>query len=310
MDALHKSILATFCYYDVVDYPLTATELQSYQLRPPLQEWERPEFTPVEIDQRLEKLVSDGLLCTRDGLYALRGREELFDERLWRQRFFQSKRKKLVRIVKLLRFFPFVRMILLTGRMAMKNTEEQSDLDILVVLKSGHIWTGRAVMTAMLAASGLRKHGATHKDHVCLNCFLSDSSLGIIHKDYYAANEYALAFPLFDADNVYSRFLQQNLWIQEFKPAFSPHRITPPRAIPDKKIARATRRVFETLLGLSALERWLRGRQKQKIDHNPLTQEPGAVIVATDNALIFWPKPKAPKIEQAFFKKYQEIVGE
>ena len=207
-DNLDKKILSTVCYYDVFDYPLTSFEIYKHIVEIKSDN-ERREDESISIADVWERMRESGLgrfIERKNGMYFLRGREDLVGQRIERDKISVAKIKKLRKVVYFLRLVPFVRMIAVTGRLAMKNAKMDSDWDVLVAVKGGRIWMGRTLITLVCHCLGKRRHHNKTKDRVCLNYFITADSLEIRNKDLFSANEYFFCIPIFDAGKYFKKF--------------------------------------------------------------------------------------------------------
>ena len=304
-DQLRKDILMTIAYYDVLDYPVTVFEIWKY-LSNSKQE-EAPESVSLaEVvkgisDERLKRLVE-----SRAGFFFLKGRSDLVGQRIRRQKISQGKLKKLMRAASILRLVPFVRMIAITGRLAMKNAEPQSDLDILVVLKAGKIFTGRTLVTILVHLLGMRRYGKKVADRICLNYFITTRSLEISMKDMFAASEYFFIFPIFGF-KTFRKFQKHNAWIGMHKPNYTVDLLPNIRMLRNSRRTRWIRRIGEWILKPGIIEDYLASWQIKRIQKNPLTHAPGSMVVADERALIFLPDPHGPKVFDAFKERLDGI---
>src|SRR3990172_2665738 len=189
---LSKHILTTITYYDVLDYPLTSFEIWKYLTTHNSQPTilNPPPCSLADIVKGLEDESLKKFIEEYRGFSFLKGRKGLVEQRIKRGKLAEEKYKILLGVAKILRFAPYVRMIAVTGRMAMKNTEEKSDLDLLVVLKHGKIFTGRTLVPLLVHLLGKRRHKGKITDRVCLNYFITTRSLEISLKDLYSSSEY------------------------------------------------------------------------------------------------------------------------
>jgi hypothetical protein len=197
-------------------------------------------------------------------------------------------------------------MVALTGSLAMKNSNPSGDWDLLVVLRSGHIWTGRALLTTVLHVFGKRRHAQDVANRVCLNYWITTQSLEIITKDLFSSNEYFFITPLFGITE-FRKFQEKNRWIRRFRPQYEVIQSEHLLCLKDSRAAKLFRDIGEILLSDLALERMLAVMQKKKINANPKTHLAGSFIEATDKALIFLPKPQGPKVFEQFKMRLSEI---
>ena len=306
-DTLQQNIIATICFHDVLDYPLTGFEVWKHLINATYASATEPRAVTLgDVREALRDPDVTKHVSEKNGFYFLHGREVLCEERLRKNRIALHKVRRLRRVVWLLRAVPFVRGVLATGGLAMKHTRGKSDLDVLIILAGGHIWTGRFLVTLLTQLLGKRKHGRKHRDHVCLNYFVTDESLEVPTKDLFAAHEYTWTFPLFGAD-VFRRFQFANSWAQRFKPHYAVADIPHQQCLSDHGVARSLRVIGESLLKFMRIETQMRAVQKKKIAANKKTHLPGACIIANDRHLVFLPKPHGPVVEEEFKKRFAKI---
>lgn len=309
--SLGKNILATIIYYDCLNYPLTVFEVWKYMLSVSNSQMSEENISRYSLNDVIEELSENVLRKHVDeyrGYYFLRGRKNLVEKRISNNKLASIKMKRLRRVVWFLRFVPYVKMIGVTGRLAMKNTESASDWDLLVVLKNGKIWTGRTLVTLVVHLLGKRRYENKIRDRVCLNYFITDESLEISTKDMFSANEYFFMLPLFDL-NTLQKFQLKNKWIRELKPSYGPTEEGNSNMLKDGLFSKIIRKSGEIILDWKIIENWLKKWQKERIMKNPKTNQEGGLIQASDEALVFLPDPQGPKIFDEFKKKINSLTA-
>lgn len=305
---LNKNILATIMYYDGLNYPLTAFEIWKHLVRTDYF-LEDKQILQTSLAEIIKQLAEDKLAEfteNHNGFYFLKGRKHLVERRIKNNKISMGKMKILLRAARLLRFVPFVRMIGVTGALAMKNAKAKSDLDVLVVLKNGKIWTGRTLATLLLHIFRRRRHGEKISNRVCLNFFITDESLEIITKDLFSASEYMFLFPLFGWET-FQRFQIRNKWIRTMKPNYAICEIPPLKTITDSCASKNIRIIGEIIFSAKWIEKFLKKIEKKRIMQNPKTHKEGSLIYANDDALVFLPEPHGPKVFERFKKKVEEF---
>jgi len=328
---LSQNILATIAYYDVLDYPLTVFELGKYLISNPAyaqapayvetsagepagrqqtvnSEQEKSKVAIVDIINELEKEELKKKLETFRGYYFLPGRKDLVAQRIERNKISEEKFKIIRRVAKLLRFVPYVRMILVTGRVAMKNADKKSDLDLLISLEKGRIFTGRTLVTLVVHLLGKRRYGKKITNRICLNYFITTNSLEIEMQDLFASSEYFFAVPLFGFD-YFQKFQEANSWIGKYHENYLPARLPNLKLVADNYFSKIIRTAGEKIFGWDFLERKLSSWQIRRINADPRTKKAGSLIVADDKSLVFLPDPQGPKVFEAF-KLRMEKLGE
>lgn len=305
---LNKNILATVIYYDGLNYPLTAFEVWKYLIR--LDYYghggEVLIITLAQVVQHLQSKELNKRIEHSSGFYFLKGRKDLVAKRIANSKISAGKIKKLQRIVWWLRFLPFVRMVGITGALAMKNARVSSDWDLLIVLKYGKIWTGRTLVTSVLHFLKKRRHKSNIADRVCLNFFVTDQSLEVITKDLFSANEYMFLFPLYGYE-VYTKFQIKNQWIRNMKPAYALGELAPFKTMTDSRASKRIRKIGEVIFSPKWIEQVLKKLEKKRIMCNPKTHQEGSLVYANDDALVFLPNPHGPAVFEKFKEKIEEL---
>jgi len=299
---LSKHILATITYYDVMNYPMTAFEIWKHLLIVSGEEKEK--FNLLDVINELEEEKMKRFIQTEKGFYFLKDRKGLAEQRLWRNKISEKKFKKLLRMVKILRFFPYIRMIGVTGRTAMKNALEKSDLDLFIIFQKGRLFTGIILVTFFLHLLGRRRFGKKIANRICLNHFATDEFL-ISSQDIFAANEYSFMIPIYGFAQ-FLKFHEKNDWIKKYKPNFFCE-LPNAKKIEDGFISQKIKKLLEKLLGWDFLEEKLKSWQVKRIKNNPKTKQAGSMIIFDDKELAFWPnyENQGPLI----FSKFKERLN-
>lgn len=307
-DNLKKSILNTICYYDILNYPLTLFEIWKHLLA--IEELKREDLLKITLEDIFDALEEKDLrilIDSENGLYFLKGRDKLVRDRIVRNKISTLKIRRMRKTVGWLVISPFVRMILITGKLAMKNAHPKSDWDVLVVLKENRIWIGRTFITLWAHLLGKRRHHDKIRNRICFNYFITTNSLEIRNKDFYSANEYFFCFPLYDGRNYFKRFQIKNQWIKNYKPNYYLSFKKEVTSVGDSFWRRFIRVLLENMLDYDFLERYLEKIETKKIKENPKTKEDSGLIDVSKSALIFLPNPQGPKIFQKFKDRLQDF---
>lgn len=204
LSPLEKAIWQTIAYVDGFDYPLTAVEIQRY-----LEGMPAP-LCEVEAALANGRLLPD-YLSQSGPFYMLAGREETVAIRQRRAQLARRLWPDALRYGRILGQLPFVRMVAVTGSLAMDNVNEKADIDYLVVTRNGRLWLSRALLIIVVRLAARR--GLT----VCPNYILSESSLRFSDQNLYTAHEVAQMIPL-SGTAVYQQLRQTNEWTHTYLP--------------------------------------------------------------------------------------------
>ena len=121
---------------------------------------------------------------------------------------------------RLLRFVPFARMVGLNGSLVRGEETPESDIDILIIAKSGRLYTTRFFATGLIGLSGWRRAGKRVSGRICLNCYLSDKNPSIFPENKKDISKviraYKYMIPLVD-DGSLKIFFKKNRWFEQFE---------------------------------------------------------------------------------------------
>jgi len=174
-----------------------------------------------------------------------------------------------VRYGQIINALPFIRMVALTGSLALLNNDEASDLDYMLVAATGRVWLAR--LFTLIFGRYTRAVGFS----LCPNVIISNRHLSWRSRDLYLAREICQMVPIAGME-VYAQLRQVNNWTESFLPnasgfprpaaawmdAVSKRNITPRRNTIDI--------TSEYLLGGSIgdhLEAWEMHRKVERFSH-------------------------------------------
>lgn len=124
--------------------------------------------------------------------------------------------------LKLLSLLPQIKLIGLSGSLAMQNAKEDDDIDLFIITAKNRLWTARLAAVFLAIVLGLKRPRGVKKapNRVCLNLFfdLADLAVPKPKRSEFVAHEVLQMKPLVDKDNTYIRFLQANRWVYRFFP--------------------------------------------------------------------------------------------
>lgn len=305
---LEQSILNTIRYFDVFGMPVTATQIwwslikdgedDSFDTHPSLPAVQRVLHTSEALNEVIQ---------TKWGYYFMRGKGGSVRARLARHNTAQDKWKIAVRCARILACVPFVRALAGSGSLALDNTKEKSDLDMLVITHPRRIWTARLLLLLVSQLLGRRrKHfNAIAPDKLCLNHYVSEKSLELppeIHNIYNAV-QYRHLVALYGVETV-RQFQHENArWIDEHV-QHAPYTALPMyNTIRLPKLVEWTKQQLELILlepvG-NSFEKLAEKLQRAIIARHTTSRE-GRIMLSAGE-LAFHPDTKAPAILAAFQK--------
>ncbi len=216
MNQLQKAILKTLAYADIFDYPLNLKEIQKFLIG---KKFKSQEKIKKEIQESPELLLR---IDHQKNFYFLKGREKIVKLRREREKISQKKLKIAQRVSRWLKIIPTIKMVAVTGALAMNNSDEEGDIDLLIITKKNRLWLTRflVVFLVELIAKRRRPQDKKVKDKICLNMFLDEDHLKIPKKEQnlFTAHEVCQVKTLWQKDKTYQKFFKVNLWLKNFLP--------------------------------------------------------------------------------------------
>ncbi|MGD8472880.1 MAG: hypothetical protein PVH95_03025 [Anaerolineae bacterium] len=199
------AILQTLIYADLFDYPLKLQEIHRFLTG------YAASLATIE-----EALSRHPVLCERTSsigpFWFLAGRERLVGLREEREGFSQTLWCKARRYVWLMAAMPFLRMVSITGSLAMNNASSaQDDIDLLIVAAKGRVWLTRGLVILVVRLA------ERMSIELCPNYILSENYLHLDEPSLFIAHELAQLVPLYGLET-YHRLLENNAWVIDYLP--------------------------------------------------------------------------------------------
>lgn len=238
---LERAIQHTVVYADIFNYPLKTTEIQRYLIGVPA--------SLDEVQQALSRFTRLAALSHADGFVSLPNRNSIIElrhrrsqeaERLWQHARYYGQ---------LIGSLPFVRMVAVTGSLAVDNADANADIDYMIVTRPGRLWLCRLFVVAVV------KWAQTQGINLCPNYFVSENRLVIEQRNLFTAREIAQMVPI-TGFSVYSKFRALNDWTADYVPnALS---FPPQRTVEQETSLSIVKKAAEFVLS-TPLGRWLDG---------------------------------------------------
>lgn len=201
MEAVDAAILRTILYADVFHFPLTPAEIHHFLID------DQPASAAVITERLARSPLLRQKLIFEHGYAACRGRESLIPMRQARDAAARQLWPLALRYGLWLARLPFVRMVALTGALAVRNpTDAKDDLDYLLVTAPRRVWLARAFSIILVRLARLQ--GV----EICPNYVLAESSLEQERRDVFTAHEVTQMVPLY-GHALYRRLRDSNRWV-------------------------------------------------------------------------------------------------
>jgi hypothetical protein len=311
--SLERSIIATLCYFDAFDYPLTLMEIWKWLFG----EGNIKKCSLEEISEVIKgsQAVSEKIE-SENGFYFLNGRKDIVKTRKRRYQVAEGKMKRAIKISKVLRYIPFVRMIAVCNNLAYGNAKKNSDIDFFIVVARNRLWQTRFFVSLITHLMRMRRHNGFISNRICLSFYVTDDYLDleklmITPIDPYFIYWFGQLVPIYDSQGYFNKLVSMNKWINGYLPNLIFNKPVQRRAIKDNKWSFALKNMKEVILGGvlgNFLERILKAVQKKKMIRNKESKlrEQNTAVIIEDDILKFHENDRRKQYAEQFSKKMTE----
>lgn len=216
---LKEAILKAVAFFDIFDYPLTPFEIWT--------------FCKIknELGEILEILNNNSLpLETKYGFYFLNKRSKIVDIRQKRYNYANRKFKRALKIARLFKIIPWIKMIAVGNSIGANNLRNNSDIDFFIITEAKRIWITRWFCAGLTKLLNLRPQPRKKRDTICLSFYITSDNLELkklmlpfdkthdVYFTYWLAN----LIPIYNKDNAYLELINANDWLKECLPNWLP----------------------------------------------------------------------------------------
>jgi hypothetical protein len=244
------AILRTVLYSSLFEYPLTLDELRRTLLQSTQSEAE------VLRTYRGSALLQSSIEF-QDGVFFPRGKAAWIGQRRRREVRSLAFLRRHERLLRLVAALPFVRLVALSGSLAVLNADRRADLDLFVITRGRRAWLATLLVVLLTKLIGRRRV-------VCLNFVMTDDRLALDQSDLFTANQ-IIHLRAVAGRETYREFLRANPFAQHFYPNFDPAAVEPPLTVELRPWALRVKALIERCanapsLALDTLSRAVYGR--------------------------------------------------
>lgn len=254
MAGLPGDVLGTLLYFDLWAHPLTVVEL--YLFLP------SDSLSFGDFERRLRALAAQGRVGEECGFYfPPGGGAPQVRRRLARQRHAEILWPRARKAAALIRRFPFVRGVFVSGDLSKNATDDGSDVDFFIITEPGRVWIARTLLILFKKVFLLNS-----RKYFCLNSFIAADHLRLDEQNIFCAIEIATLVPLVNPP-LLEAYREANAWLYGYLPNMR-GRFFPPRSAPGPRSR--IQRALEGLLALlpcNRLDCFLQGRTKRHWKH-------------------------------------------
>lgn len=208
MEELKKNIIKTLLYYDIFSHPLKPEEIYSFL--------PRNSITKSDVKNFLEIAAKQGSVpfAEKDGYYYIKPAEENISKRIIKENYSLKMWKRAALVTHIIKRFPFVRAVFVTGSLSKNSSDPASDLDFMLVTKKNRLWISRTLLMLFKKIFFLNSY-----KFFCINYYVTEDNLVISERNIFTATEIATIKATFNTE-LLNEFIRQNEWVKEYFPNY------------------------------------------------------------------------------------------
>ncbi len=241
---LQRDIARTLLYFDIFRHPLRHAEIHKFLSSNSVTVEDIQNACSSEPLNR-HVVEINGLVCLdkrKTGYIDERGKKEQRARRMWRIAVFMSC---------IIRRFPFIRGIFVSGELSKGVASEKSDIDFFVITAQNRVWITRTFFTLFK-----RLFLFNRKKLFCYNHITSEQYLEITDRNIYTAMEVATLRPIYNMP-LYIQFMNANSWIKDYLPNSYTLQPTPEGVEHKSPISERVISCFLSSENLDVIDLWL-----------------------------------------------------
>lgn len=316
LTSLQKAIIATLAYSALKEWSLSSWEIYRYLINPRRlgNRHEQGQISFIDIQRNLSVLQDKGLVVENNGFYILakHSKKEWGNKRILQEKNNEQRIKKALKKIALLKAFPFIRGVFLSGSLVFGWSCRESDIDLLIVAQKNRLWTLRFLLSSYLYLIGVKRTKKIKQGKICLNHFISEAQLHIPLYSLYNANTYVRLKPVLASKALLKNFITANQWLSDYLYFSCGRYYLDQRCLKSGYLTIALKKIVETFFNLIFLgrqgEKMLKRFQVARIKKSSgKTQEQGRIVVEDDNIELHPASPERIITEQ--YNQFLEDLG-
>lgn len=207
-DLFKNNVLKTLLYYDMFSYPLNNEEL--FKFMP------QNSITPGDFNGLVKKVSSEdeAPFAERDGYFYVKPNEHYISSRKEKEEPTKKMWRSAGLVTQVIKRFPFVRCVLITGSLSKNNSDNSSDLDFMVIAEKNRLWIARTMLMLFKKFFLFNSY-----KYFCINYYITVDALEIEEKNIFTATEVAYVKATYNTE-LMNEFISANKWIKDYFPNY------------------------------------------------------------------------------------------
>jgi len=217
--------------------------------------------------------------------------------------------KKCRRYLPMLTWIPYIRMVAIGNTLAFGAADNESDIDLFIIIEEKHLWISRLFITIFFHMLGVRRHGNKITSRFCLS-FYADTSVLDFEKikidvtDIYL-RFWAVTLKPFFGKNAYFSFIHENeKSLMNSFPFWNPDmqmREVHERSDNLRKFQFLQEGFWSSNLGYKIAD-WFTKLQRKKMEALPVPQTEASSVIVSDHMLKFHNNDRRKEYQEEWTK--------
>jgi len=204
--SLRIKILQSISYFDIFNHPLAKEEIANLC---------NVNGNVEEFESELDELVKKQICYTFDNYYSLsKNITEFVSSREKKEIEAQKYIRKLPFYAKIIRSFPFVRAIAISGSLSKNIMHDDGDIDYFIITAKGRLWISRTLLVLFKKVFLFNS-----RKYFCVNYFVDEDNLRITDENIFTAIEIAYMLPVYNSPLI-NKLKDVNAWVKDYFPDF------------------------------------------------------------------------------------------
>ncbi len=188
------------CYFDIFSHPLHKRELIRLC-----------NTNESDLNREIDALKNAGHCYEMQDFVSIRAEIlPLIEERELKEKRAEKYFDKLPFYARLIRSFPFVKGIAISGSLSKNVMHEDGDIDYFIITDKGRLWICRTFLVVFKKIFLLNS-----KKYFCVNYFVDEENLFIPDENIFTAIEIQYLLPVYN-NEIISKFRTENNWSTKF----------------------------------------------------------------------------------------------
>ena len=199
---MKKQILNIITYFDIFRYPIKKEELITLL-----------KAEKNQLDLFLNELISENICFKEDNYFSIQKEiSPLIKERILKENNAKKYIQKIPFFVKIMKRFPFVRGIAISGSLSKGVMYKKGDIDYFIITAPNRLWITRTFLILFKKIFLLNS-----RKHFCVNYFVDENNLEIKDKNIFTAIEVSYLNPVYN-NTLINKLKQTNNWSEQYIP--------------------------------------------------------------------------------------------